>query len=149
LKFPRVVERGMDRSRTVDVLGVALAVAAALGGVAVWNDLPATMAIHFDPGGSPDTFVPRAVGVFLLPTLVVVLVGALNVAARYDPPSAPRVLAVSKLWLAALLGYVQWFVVAWNLGYRLSVDLVLAPVLLSAVVLVLWSVAAQRRATAG
>lgn len=139
----------MARLRTTDLVGVALAVAAALVGVVFWNELPAEMAVHFDVGGSPDNYVPRVVAVFFLPVLTVVLLGFVNVVARYDPPSVPHVFTVSKLWTAALLAYVQGFVVVWNLGYSLSVDLVLAPVLVSAVVLVLWSVAAERQATHG
>jgi uncharacterized membrane protein len=139
----------MARLRTTDLSGVALAVAAAAVGVVFWRELPAEMAVHFDVGGAPDGYVPKPVAVFALPLLTVALLGFVNLVARYDPPTAPRVLTVSKLWTAALLAYVQTFVVVWNLGYTLSVDLVLAPVLVSAVILVLWSVAAERQAALG
>lgn len=141
---PRV--RSLPRT---DAAGIVLAVATALVGVAFWTRLPAEMAIHFDVSGTPDNFVPKVVGVFFLPVLMPALLAFMNVAARLDPPDGYRVFDVTKLWTVAILAYVQGFVVAWNLGHELPMSLVLAPVLGSAAVLVVWSVLAERRAGVG
>ena len=42
-------------------------------GVALWNSLPDTMAIHFDMYNNPDNFAPKGFVVFGLPCLMVVL----------------------------------------------------------------------------
>ena len=45
----------------------------ALLGVALWNDLPDTMAIHFNINNEPDNFAPKAFVVFGLPVIMVIL----------------------------------------------------------------------------
>ncbi len=42
-------------------------------GIALWDELPEQMAIHFDINNNPDNFVPKAVCVFGLPVLMVLL----------------------------------------------------------------------------
>lgn len=42
-------------------------------GIALWNDLPETMAIHFNINNEPDNFAPKGFVVFGLPLLMVVL----------------------------------------------------------------------------
>jgi len=44
-------------------------------GVSFWNNLPDTMAIHFDIYGNPDNFASKAFVVFGLPILMVLLQG--------------------------------------------------------------------------
>ena len=138
--------RSLDKA---DAVGIALAVATALAGVALWPRLPGQMAVHFGVGGTPDNFVPKAVGVFIVPALMPATLAVMNGAARLDPPDSYRVFDVAKLWTTAILAYVQGFVLAWNLGYELSPTVVLAPVLGSAAVLVVWAALAERRATVG
>lgn len=42
-------------------------------GVALWNELPDTMAIHFDINNNPDNFASKGFVVFGLPALMVIL----------------------------------------------------------------------------
>ena len=42
-------------------------------GVALWNELPDMIAIHFDMYNNPDNFAPKAFAVFGLPALMAVL----------------------------------------------------------------------------
>lgn len=42
-------------------------------GIAVWEDIPDTVAIHFDIHNRPDNYAPKAFAVFGLPLLMVVL----------------------------------------------------------------------------
>lgn len=132
-----------------DVVGVGLAVATALFGVAFWDALPTEMAIHFGVGGRPDNVAPRWVGVSFVPALMLGTLAFLNGAARLDPPDSDRVFDATKLWTMAVLAYVQAFVVAWNLGHELSVTVALVPVLGSAAVLVVWALLTERRVAAG
>ncbi|MFD1515516.1 DUF1648 domain-containing protein [Halomarina rubra] len=135
--------------RTVDHLGVVLAALTVGLGIALWGDLPAEMAIHFDTGGEPDNLVPKPVAVVLVPALMVGVLGIMNTAARADPPASPRVFRVTKLWTLGILAYVHGYVLAWNLGYELPPSVVLGPVLGSAAVLVVWALRTERRASVG
>ena len=42
-------------------------------GVALWNELPESIAIHFDINNNPDNFAPKGFVVFGLPFLMVAL----------------------------------------------------------------------------
>ncbi|QGN06652.1 DUF1648 domain-containing protein [Halorhabdus sp. CBA1104] len=97
----------------------------AVGGVAAWPRLPEEMAIHFTAGGSPDNFVPRAVGILLMPAVMVLTMGILRAGMRLDPPEnhrVPQVVAVSTL---AFMGVLHGLVLAWNLGYPVPFEYVL------------------------
>ncbi len=44
-----------------------------VAGVALWNQLPAEIAVHFDINGTPDNFASKAFAVFGLPLLMALL----------------------------------------------------------------------------
>ncbi|MBR2471289.1 MAG: DUF1648 domain-containing protein [Clostridia bacterium] len=44
-----------------------------VAGVALWNQLPAEIAVHFDINGNPDNFASKGFAVFLLPLLMALL----------------------------------------------------------------------------
>lgn len=127
-----------------DWLSLAVAVATLGAGLALWDQLPAEMAIHFSASGTPDNFVPKAVAVTSLPALMVALSLFLDWAARLDPPEDPRTMEVVTVATVALLAAVQGFVLAWNLGYDVPFGLFLAGVALWAITVVGYSVARER-----
>lgn len=126
-------------ARTADATAYALLAGIALLGVVLWPALPERMAIHFDAGGTPDDRMPKPVAVVLVPAT-----GTLGVLlTRYAPewlnagPSSPRVETATVLFVAGVMTYIQAFVYAWNLGYRLDATaVVLVPALVAAAALV-------------
>lgn len=135
--------------RTADLVGVALLVAAALAGVALWPRLPAEMAIHFDASGTPDNYASKPVGVFLTPVLGVVAVALMRGTKRIDPSADERTLSVAVVYLAGVIAYVQGLVLAFNLGYAFSMTAALAPVFVGAAVLVAYALARDGVFSAG
>ena len=111
---------------------IALATAA---GLVLWPDLPAEMAIHFSASGTPDNYVPRLVGILLLPAVMVVTLIVIRWAESVDPPDERRILAVTSTGTMVLLGVVHVLVLAWNVGYDVPFDAVLVGAVLWAVVL--------------
>jgi uncharacterized membrane protein len=97
------------------------------------------MAIHFGASGTPDNFVDKPLGVLLAPAIGVAALVFVRVAARVDPTADQRVLDVSVLFLGATIAFVQSFVLAWNLGVRVSPAVVVGPVLLGAGVLTVYA----------
>ena len=68
-------------------ISAGLVALTALVGVALWPRLPAEMAIHFSASGRPDNYVSRAVGVGLMP---VILVATLLIMTRTTRPTTRR-----------------------------------------------------------
>jgi uncharacterized membrane protein len=111
----------LPRSRT-DGLAVGIVALTALAGVALWPQIPAEVAIHFSASGTPDNYVSKPVGVFLLPVLMVAMLLVLNVSMAADPPSHPQTGPVVVLATTAFLGVVHVLVLAWNAGYAVPLD---------------------------
>lgn len=126
--------------RVSDVLGTTLLVVAALAGAAVWDSLPAEMAIHFDASGTPDNFVPRPVGVFLTPGIGLGTVAFMRGMARVDPSADQRTLSAAVVVTAGIIAYVHGLVLAYNLGYRFEMTATLVPVFLAVAGLVGYAV---------
>jgi uncharacterized membrane protein len=118
--------------RTTDLTAVALLACAALAGLLVWPSLPAEMAVHFGASGEPDNFVNRPLGVLMAPAIGVGALAFVRLSARLDPTADRRTLDVAVVFLGATIAYVQAFVLAWNLGYRVNPLVVVAPVLVGA-----------------
>jgi uncharacterized membrane protein len=109
----------------LDEIGIGITVLTLLGSVALWNRLPSEVAIHFSVSGTAGSYVPKTVAVVAIPLIMIITLGILEKAAQVDPPDDDRVYTVtvitSLLWLAVL----QFPVLGWNLGYRVSFRAVL------------------------
>jgi len=128
-----------DWSRT-DVLSGGLVVLTALAGVALWPQLPAEVAIHFSASGTPDNYVPKAVGVFLLPAIMLGTLVVVRVSLRVDPPSNPTTGPVVTLATMVFLSAIHLLVLAWNAGYPVRIDGILLGSLVWAALLVAYVV---------
>lgn len=129
----------MPSLRWTDATAAALLVLVTVAGAAVWDSLPAEMAIHFGVSGEPDNFVSKPLGVALAPAIGVVALAFVRFAGRLDPTADRRTLDVSVLFLGATIAYVQGFVLAWNLGHRVDPLAVVAPVLVGAGLLTVYA----------
>jgi uncharacterized membrane protein len=109
-----------------DSLSVGITALAALVGVALWPQLPAEVAIHFSASGTPDNYVPKAVGATLLPVLMLATLLVTKLSLRADPPSDPRTGPVLTVAITGFLGVLHVLVLAWNAGYAVSMTVVLA-----------------------
>ncbi|WP_226011798.1 DUF1648 domain-containing protein [Halomicrobium salinisoli] len=115
--------------RTVGA-SLALVALTALAGVAVWPRLPAEMAIHFSASGTPDSYVSKAVGVALVPAIMLATLLLIEGAMRVDPPADSRTADAVTVATMAFVAAVHGLVLAWNLGYAVDFGLVLVGTLL-------------------
>ena len=129
----------LDWSRA-DSLAVGVTLLAALFGIAIWPQLPAEVAIHFSAAGTPDNYVPKAVGVALLPAIMLATLLVLRVSMAVDPPSDPRTGPVITVATTMFLAGVHVAVLAWNAGYPVPLDGLLLGSLLFAALLVGYAV---------
>ncbi|PSP82603.1 hypothetical protein BRC96_10320 [Halobacteriales archaeon QS_6_64_34] len=68
----------LDWSRS-DSLALGISALASLSGIALWPQLPAEVAVHFSGSGTPDNYVSKAIGVALLPAIMLATLLVLNV----------------------------------------------------------------------
>jgi len=123
-----------------DRLAVGVVAVTALAGVALWPQLPAEVAIHFGASGTPDNYVPKAVGVFLLPAIMLGTLVVVRVSMRVDPPSNPMTGPVVTLATMGFLSAIHLLVLAWNAGYPVPLDGILVGSLVWAGLLVAYVV---------
>ena len=124
----------MPSSRLIDGLALGLAAIPFVAALVLWNDLPAEMVIHWS-GGEPNNAVGKPLATVGLYAFAVATVAFVRLAPN-SMTNTPGGEDLTVLFLGGALAWVQGIVLAWNLGYRFSIELAIAPVLLGAGVLV-------------
>jgi uncharacterized membrane protein len=127
----------------------ALVLAACAASLAVFNRLPDPMAVHWDLAGNANGWMPRSVGAFITPMIMIVAWFSLRVAPLLDPRRAnyEKFTAAYELTVATLLVLVlviHLVVLAIALGYNVPVQR-LAPALLGVAFLVIGNVIPRAR----
>lgn len=136
----------VQRPTRFDAVTAGFVFLATAAGLVALPSLPASIAIHFDAGGTPDSFVPRTLGVLLIPLLMVGTFVVLTLARRSDPPADERTFAVVTAATMVFFAAIQGFVLAWNLGYAVPFHLFFAGVVLWCVAVVGYAVRRDRAA---
>lgn len=120
------------QSRRQLLAEIGLVAVTALVGLAVLDQLPAEMAIHFGPSGTPDDYASKPIALVLLPALQVGMVALFAVLPRIDPlgenvAAFERAYDAFVLVVLGFLGYVHALLVLWNIGIQWPVLQALAP----------------------
>ena len=120
------------QSRRQLLAEIGLVAVTALVGLAVLDQLPAEMAIHFGLSGTPDDYASKPIAFVLLPALQVGMVALFAVLPRIDPigenvAAFGRAYDAFVLVVLGFLGYVHALVVLWNVGYEFPITMALAP----------------------
>ena len=105
--------------------------------------------VHWSLTGQPDGYMSKVPGLFGVPVVTLLVLLLLKLLPRLDPRGASYVEFASAYDIATLaivtfLAAVQGLVLAWALGARLNVGLVLAP-LVGALLIVLGAVIGEVR----
>jgi uncharacterized membrane protein len=126
-----------------------LALLAAAISLAVYPRLPEQMTTHWDANGDPNGWMPRAVGAFFVPAMILLLGGILRIAPRIDPrrENYARFRGAYESTIAAVLLLVfavHLIVLAAALGHRPPVAR-LAPMLVGILLLFIGNVLPRAR----
>ena len=121
-------------------IGTLLA-AAVLASLVAYPQLPDSVATHWNAAGEVDGWMPKAVGAFVGPAIMLVVTGIFSVLPRISPKGyeLEQATRAYRAILAALLLFLAGLHVvtlAWNLGYPVSIG-VAAAVLLGVLLAVL------------
>lgn len=116
----------MGTTRRLAVGLVVAGVAAAASALAL-PDLPARTAIHFGPGGSPDSYTSPAFAGAFVPALMLALLALFEGLVRVDPlreniREFEGVYDAVVVGTLAFLALVHGLVLAYNLGYDVPID---------------------------
>ncbi len=128
---------------------IGLALLAAACSVTVYNRLPEQITIHWDLAGNPTGWMPRPVGAFITPVILLFAWGMLRVAPTIDPrrENYERFGAAYDIVVAALLipVFVMHIVLlAIGLGYPVPVTR-FAPAIMGAMFVVIGNVMPRAR----
>ncbi len=113
---------------------VALLAAMVVATAAVYNRLPAMIVTHWGAEGTPNGEMPRVWGA-LLPLLLAAGLAVLLWLLPLIDPRRRNYAAFRSTYNAFVVGvvafiaYVDFFMLAWNLGYRLPLERAIAPAL--------------------
>ena len=123
---------------------IVLALAGVAASLAVFDRLPDPMAIHWSLDGAANGWMPRAVGAFIAPALLLVSWGLLRGAPTLDPrrENFAKFAGAYDTTVAALLtlGFVVHLIVlALGLGYQVSIGRV-GPALVGVVFIIVGNV---------
>lgn len=107
-------------------------------GIAVWDSLPETMAVHFDINNNPDNFASRGFAVFGMPILMVLLqiiCCVINDVNAYKHGDRVKFEKVTK-WIIPVMTIILQIVtlgigLGWNIDVRLVVSLLVGAVLIT------------------
>jgi len=105
-------------------------------GVALWNELPESIAIHFDINNNPDNFAPKAFAVFGMPLLMVVLqviCCIINDVNAYKHGERKKFSTVTK-WIVPCMSVVLQtvtlgYALGWNIDIRKFVCVIVGVIL--------------------
>ena len=118
----------MHPDRRYDFFAVALISFVTLLALLFWPELPSKMAIHWS-GGTPDSFVSKALAVFGLWAIGIGTV----IFVRLAPPSLRNADPnLTVLFIGGVFAWAQGLVLVWNLGYRFNMVLAVLPILILA-----------------
>ncbi len=102
-----------SNSRVFDVINVGLLALAAGASVAVYDELPARIAIHFDAFGRANGWADRSIGAFALPALGLAVYALLRLVGQVK--TVPVLLTTAT---SALLAAVHLAILQFNLGHE-------------------------------
>ena len=120
------------KTKTIQILILSLILAFFLLGACFYPIMPERMASHWDPNGSVNGYMPKLVGLFLMPVISTIIFLAFLVIPRIDPlkGNIDKFRSYFDLFILLLFGFLSYLyllTILWNLGYRFNIIQLMAP----------------------
>jgi uncharacterized membrane protein len=120
------------KTKTIQILILSLILASFLLGAYFYPIMPDRVASHWNASGSVNGYMPKLVGLFLMPVISTILFLAFLVIPRIDPlkGNIAKFRSYFDLFILLLFGflfYLHTLTIAWNLGYKFNIVQLMAP----------------------
>ena len=122
------------KTRNIQILIIGLILVSFLTGAYLYSNMPEKMASHWDANGNVNGYMPKLLGLFLLPVISTILFLTFMLIPKIDPLKANiekfrRHFDVFVLLLFVFLFYIHMLIMLWNMGYRFNIIQLLVPAL--------------------
>lgn len=109
-------------TKNTTLISIVLVAIAIIAGVALWNQLPAQMASHWNANDQVDGTMPKFWGVFMMPLITLGIMVLFLVIPNIDPLKANIAqfrdsFNVFIVLIIAFMLYIHGLTLAWSLGY--------------------------------
>lgn len=120
------------KTKSVHTLILSLILASLLLGAYLYPIMPERMASHWDASGSVNGYMPKLLGLLLMPVISAILFLAFLVIPRIDPlkENIAKFRAYYDMFILLLFGFLfdlYLLTIFWNLGYRFNIIQLMAP----------------------
>jgi len=110
-------------TKFTSMLVLAMIAIAIIAGLLLWDQLPAQMASHWNMNDQVDGYMPKFWGVFLMPVVILGMLGLFHVIPNIDPLKAniAQFRGAFNLFIvliSAFMLYMHGLTIAWSLGYQ-------------------------------
>ena len=98
------------KTKTFQILILSLILASFLLGACFYPIMPERMASHWDPNGSVNGYMPKLVGLFLMPVISIIIFLAFLVIPRIDPlkGNIEKFRSYFNLFILLLFGFLSY-----------------------------------------
>ncbi|MBT4870910.1 MAG: SdpI family protein [Candidatus Diapherotrites archaeon] len=123
----------MDFDKTKFLLVVALLILILIAmSFAVYNKVPQNIATHWNIEGNADSYMPKEIGLFLVPIFGIIISAVLLVVPMIDPlrKNIQEFIRYYNLFVLVMLGfllYIHAITIIANLGYEFNMGQLISP----------------------
>lgn len=119
-------------TKLTTILVLILIAAAVLAGALFWDQLPESMASHWNENDQVDGYMSKFWGVWMMPLMVLGMFGIFLLVPVIDPLKANiaqfrNIFNLFILLITAFMLYVHGLTLAWNLGYEFRMSSAMLP----------------------
>lgn len=110
-------------TKLTTILVIGMILTAVIAGLLLWEQLPDQMASHWNANDQVDGFMPKFWGVFLMPLVILGMLGLFLTIPGIDPLKTNiaefrGAFNLFILLISAFMLYVHGLTLAWSLGYQ-------------------------------
>lgn len=110
-------------TKLTTILVIGMILTAVIAGLLLWEQLPDQMASHWNANDQVDGFMPKFWGVFLMPLVILGMLGLFRTIPSIDPLKTNiaefrGAFNLFILLISAFMLYVHGLTLAWSLGYQ-------------------------------
>ncbi len=118
--------------KTTNIIAVLVILASFCVGFYYYSQMPSFVASHWNSEGQVDGYMPRLLGLFLLPIISAGIFALLSLMPKIDPlkeniKKFRKYYDLLVLIIILFLFYIHLITIWWNLGWRINMAIMISP----------------------